>query len=567
MNTSMSRTQTVLTFAFLLAFSIYALSSLASVQEFHTHADPRSAPYNVQPTTTAAFQVDYINVGQGDAIYLHASDGTDILIDGGPRSAGPTVVAHLQNAGVDDIEVMVLTHPDADHEGGLIDVLQSAIPVESWIYNGQHDNTLTYQQLITETQKRGLTPTPAVAGQFHRWGDVQAYVLNPQPVLDPDQNDNSVTMLVVYGNVRFLFTGDITTDTEQALLELGTAWLPLALPADILKVAHHGSNNSSSTAFLEAVNPEVAIISVGQNPYGHPAQETLDRLAAVGAKVYRTDKFSTVTVTSDGHEYEVLADYVIALPCLMCQPAPTPANTPFPSAMPTNTATPTASGDSAATATPTSTPGAGSEEGWHIENVFSYFDEDFLEFYVQGEIVNDTQDYMRIVELWPVILDDAGEPVTSEADVSVISKDYAQLREIVRLAPEQSLAFSFVIEVPSEIYVEDNYDFVIAAEPTDDGRDDLDILDEDFDDEDWPYSLYVNGVYDIAGDDLSAYVAIVVTLYGDYDKVLGVGWSYESGGAFLETGAHDFEVKVQMWEALDHLELELYSYKVQVFGY
>jgi hypothetical protein len=177
---------------------------------------------------------------------------------------------------------------------------------------------------------------------------------------------------------------------------------------------------------------------------------------------------------------------------------------------------------------------------------------------------------MRIVELWPIILDDAGEPVTSEADVSAISKDYAQLREIARLAPDQALAFSFLIEVPSEIYVEDNYDFVVTAEATDDGRDDLDIInedDEEFDDEDWPYSFYVKGVYDNAGDALSAYVAVVVTLYGDYDEVLGVGWSYESGGAFLETGAHDFEVKIQMWEGLDHLELELYTYKVQVFGY
>jgi len=173
---------------------------------------------------------------------------------------------------------------------------------------------------------------------------------------------------------------------------------------------------------------------------------------------------------------------------------------------------------------------------------------------------------MGIVELWPVVLDDAGEPVTSEADVTAISKDYAQLREIVRLAPDQGLAFSFFVAVPSEIYVEDNYDFVVAAEPTDDGRDDLDIVEDDYDDAGWPYSLYVNGVYDNAGANLSEYVAIVVTLYGD-DEVLGVGWSYESGGNFMETGAHDFEIRVQLWEGLDHLELELYSYKVQVFGY
>lgn len=321
MSTLPPRTQAVLTFALLFAFSVFALGSLTSGQAYQ---DPRSAPFIVQPTSTVAFRVDYIDVGQGDAIYLHASDGTDILIDGGPRSTGPTVVAHLQDAGVDDIEVMILTHPDADHEGGLIDVLQSAIPVESWITNGQLDDTLTYQALITETMARGLTPTPAVAGQSYRWGDVQALVLNPQPVLDPDQNDNSVTLLVVYGDVRFLFTGDITADAEQVLLETGTASLRLALPADVLKVAHHGSKNSSSAAFLEAVNPEVAVISVGAgNPYGHPAQETMDRLSAVGANVYRTDKYGTITVISDGQNHEVLADFVVFLPYMVRQPTPT----------------------------------------------------------------------------------------------------------------------------------------------------------------------------------------------------------------------------------------------------
>jgi competence protein ComEC len=336
-NASATRTQAVLTLALPFAFSIFVLGSMASGQATQ---DPRPARFVAQPTSTAAFQVDYIDVGQGDAIYLHASDGTDILIDGGPRSAGPTVVAHLQDAGVDDIEVMVLTHPDADHEGGLIDVLRSAIPVESWISNGQHDDTLTYQALITETMARGLTPTPAVAGQSYRWGDVQALVLNPQPVLDPDQNDNSVTLLVVYGDVRFLFTGDITTDAEQVLLETGTASLRLALPAEVLKVAHHGSRNSSSADFLEAVNPEVAIISVGGgNPYGHPAPETLDRLAAAGANVYRTDKYGTITVISDGQSYEVLADFVVFLPFMARQPTSTNTrsllNQPLPRTTPT----------------------------------------------------------------------------------------------------------------------------------------------------------------------------------------------------------------------------------------
>jgi beta-lactamase superfamily II metal-dependent hydrolase len=263
--------------------------------------------------TDNTLTVDFIDVGQGDSIYLHASDGTDILIDGGPPSAGPTVVAHLQSRGVDDIEVLVLTHSDPEHEGGLIDVLQSAIPVESWVYNGEPGTTLMYQALISETQARGLTPTPAKAGQVFFWGDVSARVLNPQTALGPDQDDNSVTLLVVYGDARFLFSGDITSQTEQLLLN--TAALKAELPAHILKVAHHGSENSSSADFLDAVAPEVAVVSVGaNNSSAYPAQETLDRLTAAGAQVYRTDQQSTVVVATDGQTYQVKTSHIVFLP-------------------------------------------------------------------------------------------------------------------------------------------------------------------------------------------------------------------------------------------------------------
>jgi len=298
-------------------------------------------------------QVSYIDVGQGDSIWLHASDGTDILIDGGPRSAGPTVVAYLQEGGIDDIEVVVLSHGDADHVGGLIDVLRSAIPVEAVIYNGLHHTSLTYQQFLTETMKRGLTPTPAQVGQTHTWGPVNASVLNPQNPPTGEQNEDSVVILAVYGDVRFLFPGDIGSDTEQTILGLGT---PVA--ADVLKVAHHGSRYSSSASFLDAVGAELAIISVGaDNPYGHPAQETLDRLQAAGARVLRTDQNGTIVVTTDGQTYEVEADFVVFLP-LVIRTVPTPTNTP--------TSTPTPTG----TPTPTNTPSPGTTGNVVITSIF-----------------------------------------------------------------------------------------------------------------------------------------------------------------------------------------------------
>ncbi len=255
--------------------------------------------------------VSYIDVGQGDSILFRVPDGTDILIDGGPVAAGPTVVAYLQQQGVDDIEIMMLSHADSDHVGGLIAVLQSSIPVEAVIYNGQHGTTTTYNALLLQMQARGLTPTPVHVGDAFNWGAMDVAVFNPQLPLDDDTNENSVVARLSYGNNRFLFTGDIGISTEQDILALGTP-----ITADVLKVSHHGSKYASSAAFLAAVSPTYAIISVGDNSYGHPTQDTLDRLAAVGAIVYRTDLMGTVVMVGDGNMVGPVHDlsYSVYLP-------------------------------------------------------------------------------------------------------------------------------------------------------------------------------------------------------------------------------------------------------------
>ncbi len=124
-------------------------------------------------------------------------------------------------------------------------------------------------------------------------------------------------MLIAYRGAQFVLTGDIGSSTEQTILASGT---PVA--ADVLKVAHHGSRYSSNSSFLQAVAPQLAVISVGaDNPYGHPAQETLDRLTGVGARLLRTDRNGTVIVTTDGLTFELDADFVVFLP-LVAKPAP-----------------------------------------------------------------------------------------------------------------------------------------------------------------------------------------------------------------------------------------------------
>ncbi|MBU0494558.1 MAG: lamin tail domain-containing protein, partial [Chloroflexi bacterium] len=222
-------------------------------------------------------------------------------------------VAYLQDQGLDDIEVLVLTHGDADHVGGLIAVLQSAIPVEQVFYNGLDHTTATYAAFQAELQHRGLTPVPAQAGQTYIWGPLDAAVLNPQVPGTGDQNEDSVVLAVTYGAVRWLFTGDIGSATEQTILLSDT--LRAGATADVLKVAHHGSRYSSTTPFLDAVGAELAVICVGaDNTYGHPAEETLARLRAAGARILRTDQNNTVVVRTDGQTFQVQADYLLFLP-------------------------------------------------------------------------------------------------------------------------------------------------------------------------------------------------------------------------------------------------------------
>jgi competence protein ComEC len=234
-------------------------------------------------------------VGQGDSALIQAPDQEDILIDGGPVSAGPTVAAYLISQNIDDIDVLVASHNDADHIGGLTDVLNSGIPVNAVVFNGEAATTTAYLNFENALKAHGLTPTPAAFGQEYVWGQLSADVLNPHTPLDGDQNEDSIVLLLTYDQVRFLFPGDIGSSTEGTLLAEGT---PVA--ADVLKVAHHGSKYSSSAAFLAAVKPKYAVISVGPNGYGHPAPETLARLAAAGARIYRTDRQGTIVLLSDG---------------------------------------------------------------------------------------------------------------------------------------------------------------------------------------------------------------------------------------------------------------------------
>ena len=256
---------------------------------------------------TPPLTVTFFDVWQGDSEWIHTPGGKNILIDGGPPEAGLEVLARLREAGVKTLDLLVISHPHADHFGGLT-VLVQALPVATVWDSGQPTSSRSYLALLQALDRQQTAKLEvARAGQALDLGDgVQLEVLAPaDPLLKDthsDPNNNSVVIRMTYGQVSFLFTGDIEDDGVASVLEKAGP----RLQAQILKVPHHGSRYTTRDDFLDAVRPEVAIISSGRgNSYGHPHQEALQRLQAHKVQVLRTDERGSIRVSTDGRTYQL----------------------------------------------------------------------------------------------------------------------------------------------------------------------------------------------------------------------------------------------------------------------
>jgi len=241
--------------------------------------------------------VHFIDVGQGDAILVDLGD-TEVLIDGGGRSPG--VTAYLEDHVNGSLEVMVATHPHADHIGGLIEVLDDFDVEEIWL-NGDTHTSKTYSDFMAKVNAEGAEVYEAVWPYFIAVGGLMFYVLNPLGPLVDDKNNNSIVLMMSYCDTDFLFMGDTEEEAESSMIAAG-----ILVDIDILKVGYHGSRSSSSLAFLDIVQPEVAIYMAGEdNTYGHPHPETITALEDIGAEIYGTDVCGTIIVTTNGTEYTI----------------------------------------------------------------------------------------------------------------------------------------------------------------------------------------------------------------------------------------------------------------------
>jgi len=260
------------------------------------------------------------DVGQGDAIVL-SYRSSQVLIDGGPDSKVLDCLSRHIPFWDRTLEVMILTHPQADHMNGLVDVLDR-FTVEQVIVNGVVNDTAGFRAFQDAVFKEGAVIYLPSRGDVIRIGEMQLSVLWPnsqvglaevwQPetggailgaaTYQGDINETSIVSRLSYGDFDALFVGDMGFSTEEALVASGVLG-----KVELLKVGHHGSKYASSAEFLDTVHPALGVISVGaQNRFGHPTQETLMRLDQIGARILRTDVSGDVEVDSDGNKYWVV---------------------------------------------------------------------------------------------------------------------------------------------------------------------------------------------------------------------------------------------------------------------
>ncbi|MGA3292638.1 MAG: DNA internalization-related competence protein ComEC/Rec2 [Candidatus Acidiferrales bacterium] len=262
-------------------------------------------------------EVSVLDVGQGDSIFAAFPDGRTMLVDGGGLAGsewvggyrsgtdvGEEVVSpYLWSRGLKRLDVVALTHADHDHLDGLYSVLDDFRVGELWI--GRDDDRPAFKRLLAEARARGVTIVHRAQGDEFDWRDARADVLWPpagEPVGKASNND-SLVLRLADGRVHFLLTGDIERPVEEQFVAEGAP-----VEAAFLKVPHHGSKTSSTEAFLAAVAPRVAVVSVGEsNPFGHPAQSVIERYSNAGVQLLRTDRDGAITAITDGQNLSVHA--------------------------------------------------------------------------------------------------------------------------------------------------------------------------------------------------------------------------------------------------------------------
>ena len=240
-------------------------------------------------------EVHFLDVGQGDSIFIEINNSKTMLIDASTSSYGNFIIDYINSLGYDRIDYLIATHPHADHIGSMQDIVLE-YDIGDIYMPKVSTNTKTYENLLTAIDDKNLTIKKAYKGvKIIDEDELDVSILSPTKDEYDNLNNYSAVLKLTYKNVSYLFMGDSEEEVEENILD--------DVKADVIKIAHHGSNSSSSLEFLKKVSPTYAVISVGEdNSYNHPHKEVLDRLEEIGSIVYRTDLDGNIIISTDGNK-------------------------------------------------------------------------------------------------------------------------------------------------------------------------------------------------------------------------------------------------------------------------
>ena len=252
---------------------------------------------------SSSFSIQFIDVGQGDSALIEC-DGRYMLIDGGDTSAGDKVYNVLEEKGIQHLDILVMSHLHTDHIGGLAKALTYASSIDLTLSNSNYSDNEAFRKVEHELGINGSSITIPSVGQKYQLGSSTVEVIDASA----EEANDSLVLLITYGKTKFLFTGDIEENAQTRISDRYENENDKAYKIDLIKMPHHGSYTGTLYRFLRTFTPEYAILSVGKdNPYGHPHEETLDKLDSMtwSSKVYRTDENGDIIVKSDGKTLSV----------------------------------------------------------------------------------------------------------------------------------------------------------------------------------------------------------------------------------------------------------------------
>lgn len=253
--------------------------------------------------SNSTFSIRFLDVGQGDSALVEC-DGHYMLIDGGESTAGDTVYNALEESGIQKLDILVVSHLHTDHYGGLTKALTYASSIGVTLSNAEYKDSKAFRDFEHQLQINGSKITVPAPGDTYKLGSATVEVIDSTA----EEANDSLVLLITYGDTRFLFTGDIEDAAQTRISDKYQSESDEPYKIDLIKMPHHGSYTGTLYRFLRTFMPDYTIISCGEgNMYGHPHQETLDLLDSKtwSPRVYRTDRDGDIIVRSNGKELSV----------------------------------------------------------------------------------------------------------------------------------------------------------------------------------------------------------------------------------------------------------------------